>query len=121
MDSNNVKSKTFLGAVAAAIKAVCMLIIDLVVPAQEGVAMLNKAVVVARQRQAVELDIVMNDFEQRAWTAAAQAQAAEQEKVEEWANTPRRRELMEANIKRLKKAVEDGQAEIRRERESRTL
>ncbi len=69
------KNRSFLGALAAAVKAVCMLIIDLVTPAQEGVAMLNKAVVVARKRQAVELDITMADFESRAWTAAAQQQA----------------------------------------------
>lgn len=67
MDPQN---RSFLGALAASIKAFCMLFINAVNVADDGVAMAGKAVKVARKRQAIDLGISMNDYATKAREAA---------------------------------------------------
>lgn len=113
MDSNTVQNKSFLGALAAAIKSVCMLLIDLVGVAQEGVAMADKAVKVAREKQGIELAISMSDYANLAITKAAADQTRAQEALQQYIGSDEnRKKLVDANLKRLQESVKQAQAEI---------
>lgn len=108
MDSNAVKNRSFLGAIAAAIKALCMMLIDGIGVAQEGIAMADKAVKVAREKQGIELAISFSDYANLAVTQGAVVQAAAQLESDDWVGTDAKRKLLVDEAKtRLKKAVEE--------------
>lgn len=78
------KSRSFLGAIAAAIKAFCLLFINAVGVAQDGVAMADKAVKHARRRQAIDLAVSMAEYAQKAREAAAYAQVKQELQMREF-------------------------------------
>jgi hypothetical protein len=122
MDSSSSQSRSFITALASAIKAIAMLIIDLVGVAQEGVAMADKTIKVARERQGIELAISMSDYAETARQKAAVEQAQAQEALTAYVNEDKsgeRQKLVQANLTRLKLAIEAGQAEIKLDRASR--
>lgn len=113
MDNSSVQNRSFLGALAATIKSVCLLVINLVGVGQEAVAMADKAVKVAREKQGVELAISMSDYVNMAITKAAREQAVEQEALQQYIGTDaNRKKLVDDNMTRLSKAVQAAQAEI---------
>jgi len=116
------QNKSFLSAIASAIKALCMLVIDLVTLAQEGVAMADKTIKTSRERQAIELDLSMSDYASAAILRASAEQAKAQEALQQYVNadnTGERKKLIESNMTRLRAAVDKGQLEIALDRKSR--
>jgi len=121
-DHGKVKEKSVVGAIFSAVKALMMLIIDLVGVASEATAILDKNVRMARERQAVELDITHSEYANLAVTKAASDLMRAQEEVNAYVaqdQTGERKRLLELNMARLKAAVEKGQAEIALDRQSR--
>jgi hypothetical protein len=117
MDSSDVKNRSFLGALAAAIKAVCMLLIDALSVASEGVAMADKAVKSAREKQGIELTLSMADYATIAITKAA----ADQDKAIAELNMyvgddPAKKSRVEKNVVALQKLVNEEVARIRTSR-----
>jgi hypothetical protein len=116
-DSSTVQSKSFVGAVFSAIKALAMLIIDLVGVAQEGVAMADKAVKCAREKQGVELALNMSDYATLTITKAAVEQTKAMEALQEYiGNDANRKQLVNGNVERLTTIVNQELASIRTSR-----
>ncbi len=119
VDSNSVQSRSFLGALAAAIKAFCMLLIDSVGVANEGVAMLDASVKIAREKQAITLAIDMSDFAVISITKASVEQAKVQESLREYVakdGSGERAKLVDESQKKLKQLVDQELSRIRAER-----
>ena len=88
MDPQN---RSFLGAIAAAIKAFCMLFINAMNVADNAVAMADKAVKVARKKQAVDLGINMADYAHKAREAAVLNQVKGELAMREFVNNDEER------------------------------
>lgn len=78
--------RSFIGALAAAIKAFCMLFINAMNVADNAVAMADKAVKVARKRQAIDLGISMNDYATKARETAVLQQVKGELTMREFIN-----------------------------------
>lgn len=119
MDSSSVNNRSFLGALAAAIKAFCMLFIDGMSVAQEGIKMADTAVKTAREKQVIELGIAMRDYAEIAIAKATIQQAQAKLDVKnflESQKTPENRELVAETQKNLTEYVNQKLAELRAER-----
>jgi hypothetical protein len=112
------RNKTWLGQIAAAISALCGMIISLVGVADEGIEMLDKSVKSARERQAIDLEIDMADYQSNAIALASVRTTEVQEKVQSFVNDggPKRADAVQTNHDRLKALVE---AELNRIKASR--
>lgn len=98
--------RSFIGALAAAIKAFCMLFINAVNVADNAVAMADKAVKVAREKQAVDLGINMNDYVTKAINTAKFAQVKAELAMREYiGNDPEKKALMDAAQTKLENIV----------------
>jgi transaldolase len=107
MQSSNVENRSFLGAIAAAIKSIAALIIDLVSVGQEGVGMLETSVKAARKQQVIQVAAKMSDFAVLTLKRAAVDQAKAHEAVENYvAGSAVRKQLVEEAHARIKAAVD---------------
>lgn len=94
MSAESVQNRSFLGAIAAAIKAVCMLLIRGVSVAEEGVAMADKAVKSARLKQAIDVNISMRSYQAEAKAAAQYRQMKSHIQLQEFIDqVPGRQEM----------------------------
>lgn len=115
MDPQN---RSFLGALAAAIKAFCMLFINTVNVADNAVAMADKAVSVARKRQAVDLGISMNDYATKAREAAVLQQVKGELTMQEFiGDDPQKAELVKIARAKLDSIIKHELLEIEAERQ----
>lgn len=106
--TQNVQNRTFIGAITAAIKAVCMLLIRGVDVANTGVSMAASAVERARDKSIIDGTIEAQDYEESALLRAA----VERQKVREAVNqyldadpSGGRKKQIEAEISSLRKAI----------------
>lgn len=117
--NGDVNNKTWLGALASAIKALASTLINLFSVANEGISMAQQAVEVAREKQAVDLTISMADYAQNALSIASVNQAKVREAVEEYVKADpsgaRKKNVEEAHA-RLKGLVEQTLGKIKAER-----
>ena len=120
MDSEGIKNRSFVGAIAAAVKALFMVIIDLLDVAEEGVAMASKAVQVARDKQVIDLTVTMQNYEEIVRVQAAHEQAVAKEALQEYTKgNEARTKLVQENLVRLGVAIKAAQAEVQLERQNR--
>lgn len=118
MTANDVKNKSFLGALTGAIKALCMLLIDLISVGSEGTAILSTTVKAARQKHAKETAVQLSDFETSFAKQAAMNSTAADLAINTWlAGEASRKPAYEANLARVQKAIDEAQAEIVRSRQ----
>lgn len=117
--SQNQNNRTWLGSIAAAIKALMGFIMGVVDVANEGVAMADIAVKSAREKQAIDLTISMADYANQALTKASMQSAHDQEVLNEYVakdSTGARKKNVEEAHDRLKKLVEAELARIKADR-----
>lgn len=116
MDANQ---RSFIGALAAAIKAFCMLFINAVNVADNAVAMADKAVKVARKRQAIDLGVSMNDYATKSREAAVHQQVRGELAMREFINNdPVKQALVEEARKNIDAIIKQELAEIAAEEAS---
>lgn len=118
MTGNDVKNKSFLGALTGAIKALCMLLIDLISVGSEGTAMLSVSVQAARSKHAKETAVQLSEFEANfAKQSAAQSTQADAV-IDAWlASNPKQKDSYEKNLARVNKAIAEAEASIVRSRQ----
>lgn len=115
MDNN----RTWLGSIANAIRALMGMIVQLVGVVEEGLSMAEKAVIVAREKQAVDLTISLVNYGENAVKLASMEQTQVQEKLEEYIKqdpTGDRKKNVATNYNSLKTAVDAELAAIRANR-----
>jgi hypothetical protein len=81
MNPSQLNSKSWLGALAGAIKAFCMLFVRGVNVADDALAMADSAVHASRERQAIDLSIEMSNYAQRARDQAVLVQVKSEESM----------------------------------------
>lgn len=107
------KSRSFLGAAAAAIKAFCLLFINAVGVADDGVAMAAKAVKTARERQYLELDIASGDYETELRDQAALRRVKQEQEIRAFIGAdPEREALMKAARENIDLIIKKSKAEL---------
>jgi hypothetical protein len=107
------KSRSFIGAVASAIKALALLLIDLIHVGEKAVAMADKAIDIAQERQYVELDIQQADYATRLRNQVALRQVKEEQEARQFmAADPERAELMKAARANIERIIARSQAEL---------
>jgi hypothetical protein len=79
--NHNVQNRSFLGAIAAAVKAFCVVLIDLCRVGEQAVGMAHKAVLVARKKQAIDLAIDMSHYATTTIDRASVEQSKQREAV----------------------------------------
>lgn len=118
---NAVQNRTWLGSIAAAIKALMGMLINLIRVADEGIAMADKAVTVAREKQAIDLTISNKNYAKNALKLAAMEQSKIHESVEDYITADkskaaaRKQAVAEAYVD-LETSVEEELAKIRANR-----
>lgn len=98
----NPQSRSFLGAIASAIKAFCLLFINAVNVADNAVSMADKAVKAARKRQIIDVSLAMADYATRAREEAALRQVKAELAMREFiGKDPERQALVTAARSKL--------------------
>lgn len=114
--------KNVFGVIAAAVKALMYLLIDMFNMSSEGVAMANKAVVTARTRQAIDLDLSMRQYNKLAIMKAAKAQHEALVEVQNYiAGDPEKAKAIDANVKDLEAVVKATETELAMSRAQRRM
>lgn len=118
MTGNDVKNKSFVGALTSAIKALAMLLIDLISVGSEGTAMLSVSVRAARSKHAKETAVQLSEFEANFAKQAAATSTQADAVIEAWlTSNPKAKPGYEANLARVNKAIAEAEAEIARSRQ----
>lgn len=118
MTANDVKNKSFLGALTGAIKALCMLLIDLISVGSEGTAILSTTVKATRAKHAKETAVLLSEFEANFAKQSAMTSTSADAVIDAWlASNPKQKSSYEANLARVNKAIADAEAEILRSRQ----
>lgn len=109
----DIKNRSFLGALAAAIWHICNLLIKTVNVANDGVSMADKAVKTARRRQAIDLGITMNDYATKATEEAALRQVKQELAMRDFiGQDEERKQLVAQARKKISEIVQRELAEI---------
>lgn len=118
MASATVKNRSFLGAIAEVIKAICSLVISLANMGDEAVAMADQSVKVAREKQAIDLTIGMATYEADAVARAAMESRKLEEAMAEYvkAGGAERKQALEAHHDKLTALVQTELARVRASR-----
>jgi hypothetical protein len=121
--SSNIKNRSFLGAIAEAIKTFCLFFVSGINVANDAVSMADKAVFHARKKQAADLGISMDAYAAQAQLRASveqvQAQEALLKFIEEDPSDKRRKMIAETHA-RLKSIVDRELAMLDSERAARS-
>lgn len=119
---NPVQNRSFLGAIASAVKALCLLIINMVEVANNGVAMAEKQVKAARKQQAIDLGIRMKDYAQRAREHAAMQEVKAELAMREFiGGDPERQQLVEQARARIDAVIAQELAELEAEKSQNSI
>ena len=109
----DIKNRSFLGAIAAAIWHLCNLIIKAVNVANDGVSMADKAVKTARRRQSIDLGISMAEYATKAREEAALRQVKQELAMREFIGSdPERQHLITAARAKIDAIIKQELAEI---------
>lgn len=118
MTSSDVKGKSFIGSITSAIKALMMLLIDLINVGSEGTAILSTTVKQARldhaRQTAVNASQAKVGFAKQAAMTASQADAV----IDAWlGSNPKSKPGYESNLARINEAIAEAEAEVLRSRQ----
>jgi hypothetical protein len=109
----DVKNRSFLGAIAGAIKAICMLIIKGVGTADRAISMADKAVRTAQTKQVIDLAVDMNDYATKARETAVLKQVKQELAMREFiGDDAERKALVDKSRTAIDKVLSDALAEL---------
>jgi hypothetical protein len=114
----NPKNRTFLGALAYALKSFFLSFSSLVHVADEAIGMLDKSVKTARLKQLVDINANMADYASQVETETALRRAEMQLNIDEFTSrTPRHAELFNTARDQIRASLEKELALLEKERE----
>ena len=116
-NASAVQNRSWLGALASGVKALVAMLMNLIGVVDEGLSMADVAVKTAREKQAVDLTISMDDYVVNAVARASMERDMVQESVNTYTKGDQKRiDSVQKNHDRLKKLVEDELARIKASR-----
>jgi hypothetical protein len=113
MNPSQLNSKSWLGALAGAIKAFCMLFVRGVNVAEDAIAMADSSIHAARERQSIDLAIEMSNYATRAREQAVLGQVKAEESMRDFVHgDSERAERVERCRTHLDKLIQSSLSEL---------